>query len=226
MSYVFSDQQAKLDSLIGDSEESTDSMFPTAVRKKELNRGELNFATDSKIITEYATGTVANKEIDVPSDWLETYVLIIDNVVITNDREISVTQWERYQDWGGDRPFMYYWEFSGTRKIKLFGTVNGKTYKLFYFKRPTTELDADGDVSLIPEEYREAPVFFAASELMLQIGKTELANRFREQYQFYVDKAKLFFEKNFVNNEYPKPDFGEEFVPENDVQGQGLGVIR
>lgn len=236
MSYTFSDQQAKLDSLLGDSEEDTDSQFPTSVRKKEINRGELNFARDTLCLLENQSGTVSNKEISLPSEWLETFVLIVDNVVITNDREISLTQWERYQDWNGDRPFYYFWAFAGIKKIKFFGDVNGKSYQLFFFEKPTTELSSDSDTSPFDEEYREASVYFAAGNLMLQIGKTDLANTFFSHrdpgglllpsYRYYVEKAKVDCEKRYVNLELARPDFGEQFIPENDVQGQGLGISQ
>jgi len=225
MSYTFENQQDKLSQLLGDSNTSTDDMFPLADRKKAINRGEINFARDSKLLKEYATGTVASMEIDVPSDWIETFQLIIDDKVITNKREIALSDWERYKDYAGDIPFYYFWEFSGTRKIKLVGgsgAINGDTYKLYYFKKPTTELDADADVSLFPEEYREASVFYAAAQLLEQIGKTQLADRYRMMYGVYVQNAMADGEKHYINKEYPVPDFGEDdHASEVDIQGKG-----
>ncbi len=76
MSYAFSDQQSKLSSLLGDSNTSTDDMFPLAQRKKEINRGELQFALDARDLKEYATGTVSGMQIAVPADWFENFCLI------------------------------------------------------------------------------------------------------------------------------------------------------
>jgi len=225
MSYTFLDQQNKLSSLLGDPNTSEDDQWTLAVRKKELNRGELHFARDSKILTEYATGTIASKELDVPSDWIETYKLIIDDVMITNDREISLSEWERYYNWGGTKPFYYFWEFSGVKKMKFLAStaVNGATYLLYYFKKPTTELDADSDVSLFPEEYREASVYYCASQLLDQIGNTLLADRYRAVYNSFVDNATLDFEKKYVNRETPVPDFGDN--ESTDVDRQGVNNV-
>ena len=221
MSYTFSDQQDKLSSIIGDSEEGSSAMFPIATRKKELNRGELNFAIDSKVLTEYTTSTVASGEITVPTDWIETYILTVNNKVITNDREVSLSDYERYYNAGDTNPYYYFWEFSGVRKIKFFGSPNDSTYQLWYFQKPTTELSDDSDTSLLPEEYREGPVFYAASELLTQIGKTELADYYRNKYEFWVSRAKVKFEEKYVDKEYARPDFGDQRQSTTDVQGGG-----
>ena len=223
MAYVFSDQQSFLSTLLGDSNVDSSSMFGTTQRQREINNGEIQFAVDGRHLREYATGTVASKQIAVPSDWLGTYVLTVNNKVITNDREISLTDWERYQDWGGDDPYYYFWEFSGTRYIKLLGSsnVNTYTYQLFYWKRPTTLLSSDSDTSIHPEEYRKAPVYYAASELMKQIAKYDQADKFYQSYAEYVAKANYFVEKTFINKEYARPDFGDVDQSTTDVQGQG-----
>jgi hypothetical protein len=226
MSYVFSDQQSKLSSLLGDSDTDSDAMFTLAIRKKEINRGELNFALDSRCIVENATGTIASGEISVPSDWIDTYMLIIDDKVITNDNEVALQDWERWVNWNGSPPKYYFWEFSGTRKIKILPSSNVGSYSLYYFKRPVTELSADGDVSLLAEEYREGPVFFAASELLTQIGKTEMADYYRNKYDHWVGRAKMECEKKYVNKQYARPDRGEASPSETDIQGMGkrLGI--
>jgi hypothetical protein len=225
MSYTFNDQLNKLSSLLGDPNTSSDDMWPLAIRKKEINRGELAFAKDSHLLKEYATGTVASMEISVPSDWLETYILIIDNYIITNDREISLADWERYYNWNGDIPYYYFWEFSGTRKIKLLGNstnINGDTYYFYYFKKPTTELSDAADVSLFPEEYREASVYKAAAELLEQIAKTQLADRYRLAYQALVAQAIIEGEKHFIDKQYPRPDKGgDENSSSVDIEGKG-----
>jgi len=206
MSYTFSDQQSKLSSLLGDSNTGSDDMFPLAQRKKEINRGELQFAKDSLLLKEYATGTVASAEISVPSDWLKTFVLIVNNQVITNDREISIKDYERYYNYSGTPPYYYFWEFSGTRKIKFIGSSTGQTYLLYYFRKPTTELSSDSDTSVFPEEYREASVYYAAAELLQQIGKHEQSNKYRQMYFEFVRKAMLDGEAHYLDKQYPVPD--------------------
>lgn len=223
MAYTFGDQQTKLSSLLGDSNVSTDDQFPTALRKKEINRGEWQFAADTKDLPEYATGTISSSQIAIPADWFETYVLIVNNVVISNDREISLKQYERYATYAGADPYYYYWEFSGVKYIKFLGSgINGQTYQLYYFKVPTTELSADSDVSLHQNEYREASVFYAASQLMQQIGKFTQAAQYREQYNYYVQRAIVNFGKKYIDQELARPDFGPfDGSTSTDRQGQG-----
>lgn len=221
MSFTFSDQQALLSTLLGDSNTGSDDAFPSATRKKMINRGELQFAKDSKSLLNYATSTVSSGEISVPSDWLETFTLIVNNYTLKTDREVSVSDWERYQDYSGEPAFYYYWQFSGTRKIKFFGSVNGKTYYLYYFAKPTTELSGDSDTSWMPEEYREASVYWAAFELMQQQGKMTIADRYFQKYTGFVNSAKAQVENQFVTKYYATPDFNITNSPATDRQGQG-----
>lgn len=219
MSYTFLDQQNFLSSLVGDSNTTTDDQWPLAQRKTELNNGELAFARDAKNLREYATGTVSSSQIAIPSDWLGTYVLIIDDKVITDTREIALQDWERYYNYTGAPPYYYYWEFSGTRYLKLIGSAT--TYKFYYWKRPTTALSSDSDVSLHPEEYRKGPVYFAAAELLRQIGKHQEAELMANHYAEYVIRANTDIGKSFINKEYAVPDMGEGNNSTTDVQGQG-----
>lgn len=221
--YTFVDQQSKLSELLGDPNTTTDDPFPLARRKKMLNMGEVQFARDAKLLKNYATGTVAAGQLAVPADWLETHVLVVNNVPITNDKEIALQDWQRYYADAETEPYHYYWEFSGTRYLKFIGsTANGQTYQFWYFAKPTTELDGDSDTSPFPLEYREASAYWAAAELLEQIGKTQLADRYRNKYAQYVAKAELETSKHFVNKEYPRPDLGEPDVPtQTDRQGHG-----
>lgn len=226
MAYTFLDQQNKLSSLLGDPNQTTADMFPTAQRQKELNRGEWQFAVDVHDLKEYLTSTISSMQIAVPSDFINVYVLIIvttvSQIVITNDNEISLKDWERYYLYQSNRPKYYIWDFSGTKYIKLLGqSQNGQTYYLYYFKKPTTELVNNTDISLHREEYREASAFYAASELMQQIGKYTQATQFREQYQMFVDRAKAINMREFIDADRSVPDFGVNPSVLTDVQGQG-----
>ena len=219
MSYTFLDQQNFLSTLLGDSNTSSDDMWPTAQRLTELNNGELQFARDAKNLREYATGAVSGNQIAVPSDWLGTYSLILDDQVITNSREISINDWDRYYNYTGTPPYIYYWEFSGTRYIKILGSAT--TYKLFYWKRPTTALSSDSDVSLHPEEYRKGPVYFAAAELLKQIGKHQESTIMMNYYGEYVTRANIDVSRSYINKEYAQPDFGDGNLSTTDTQGNG-----
>lgn len=219
MAYVFSDQKNFLSTLIGDPNVSSEDMWPITQRLTELNNGELAFARDAKNLREYASGTIVSNQIAVPSDWLGTYVLIIDDKVISNAREIALQDWERYYNYAGSPPYYYFWEFSGTRYIKILGS--GTTYNLYYWKRPTTALSADADVSIHPEEYRKAPVYFAAAELLRQIGKHQEAEIMMGHYGEYVLRANTDVGKTFINKEYATPDFGDGNNSIVDIQGQG-----
>lgn len=219
MSYTFGDQQNFLSSLVGDSNTSTDDMWPSAQRLTELNNGELAFARDAKNLREYATGTISSSQIAMPSDWLRTYVLIIDDQVINANREIAIQDWERYVNYAGAPPYYYFWEISGTRYIKILGS--GTTYKLYYFKRPTTALSATTDVSLHPEEYRKAPVYFAAAELLRQIGKHQEAEIMTQHYAEYVERAVTDIGKTYIEKNLASPDFGDVDINQTtDRQGR------
>lgn len=219
MSWTFGDSQDFLSQLLGDPNTSTDDQFPTNQRNREINNGELQFARDAKNLREYATGSISSSQIAVPSDWLGTYVLIIDDKVITNAREISLKDWDRYYNYTGTPPYYYYWEFSGTRYIKIIGS--GTTYKLYYWKRPTTALSSSTDVSLHPEEYRKASAYFAAAELMKQIGKHQESGLFHQSYQEYIIRANTDIGKTYVDKEYAVPDLGDDNQSTTDRQGQG-----
>lgn len=225
MSYAFGDQLDKLSVLLGDSNSSVDDAFPLSVRKKELNRGELHFSVDAKAIPEYATGTISGTSFTFPSDWIETFVLVVDGKVITNDYEVSLSDYERYASDSAE-PWHYIWKVSGSWVLSFFSSsYDGKTYKLWYFKKPTTELDAVSDVSLLDEQYREAPVYWAAAELLGQIGKVTLATDRMNHYAAYVSQATQDLEKHYIKKEYPRPDMGTvKPINSNKVGGYGITV--
>lgn len=225
MSYTFLNMQDKLSSLLGDSNSDTDSQFPLADRKKEINNGEIQFAVDAKNLREYETGTVSGNEISVPTGFLEIYILILTiggvKYVITKEREISIRDIERYNTSTGTPPYYYFWEFSGTRKIKFLGSGTGSTYELYYYKKPTTDLSADSDTSVHPEEFRQASVYWAASQLLLQIGQYQRASALMQFYERFVDRAKIQIAQQTVNHERPNPDFNLADYPITDRQGGG-----
>src|SRR3990172_2766140 len=135
MAYVFSDQQAKLSILLQDSNTGADDAWPLAIRKKELNRGEMQFAKDSKCVRNkqtQATTAIASQKLAVPSDFLELICFYINNYVISGDREISVQDLDRYYNYGGAYPFFYMTEESGTRYFNFIGVANGVNYELHY----------------------------------------------------------------------------------------------
>lgn len=222
MSYAFSDQQSKLSSLLGDSNTGTDDMFPLATRKKEINRGEMRFCTDSKLVREKTSGTISSAQIAWPSDCLEPYLLIVAGKVLTNDREVSVKDYERFVNYGGSPPFYYITEESGVRYFKFFGTSTGSAYIFYYFKKPSTELSSDSDTSILPEEYREASVYYAASQLMQQVGKNEISDRYLAIYQGLVKEAQAYAERFYMDKNYAIPDLNHIDNNTTDVQGGGF----
>lgn len=223
MSFTFSDQQTLLSTLLGSSNTNSDDMFPLAVRKKQINRGEVALARRTKALRELATGTLSGSTLSIPADWIETFALIVNNKLITNDREISIKDWDRYQDWGGADPFYYFWESSGTRQYFFFGSgLSGQSYRLYYYQIPTTELSSDSDTSLFPEEYREASVYWAAYTLLHQIGKTELSSRYRLVFDEYVRTIQADVERQVVDAERPVPDFNIVSPSTTDRQGTGF----
>lgn len=219
MSYTFLDQQNFLSQLLGDPNDSSSDMWPSPQRLTELNNAELQFARDAKNLREYASGTIVASQIAMPADWLGTYVLIIDNKVISNSREVALQDWERFYNYTGTPPYYYFWEYSGTRYIKILGSAT--TYNIYYWKRPTVALVNNSDVSIHPEEYRKGPVYFAASELLKQIGKHQEASILFDTYTQYVDRANSDVGKSFINKEYAQPDFGIGNQSTSDRQGHG-----
>ena len=220
MSYAFSDQQAKLSVLLQDSNTGTDDAWPLAIRKKELNRGELQFAKDTKIYRNKATGTLdATNKLAVPSDWLETTCLIVNNYTLNSDREIAVKDYDRYRTYNGTYPFFYMTQESGTRYFVFLGSVTGVAYVLHYIARPTTELSGDSDTSVLPEEYREAPVYYAAAQLLQQVGKSEYADRYLSIYTRLVRDGQEYAERTYMTKQYANPDTNAVDYRDCDVQG-------
>lgn len=220
MSFTFLDSQNFLSQLLGDSNTSGDDQWPSAQRLSELNNAEIQFARDAKNLREYATGAIVSSQIAVPSDWLRTYLLIVDDKVLNANREISIADWERYVSYSGTPPYYYFWEFSGTRYIKLIGS--GTTYKLYYFKKPVTALVNNTDVSLQPEEYRKGPVYFAAAELLIQIGKHQEAEIMMQHYAEYVNRANVDVGETYIDKKYASPDFGDVDI-NTTADRQGIG---
>jgi hypothetical protein len=220
MSYAFSDAQAKLSVLLQDSNTGTDDAWPLAIRKKELNRGELQFAKDTKIYRNKAAGTLdASNKLEVPADWLETVCLVVNNYVLNSDREIAVKDYDRYRTYNGTYPFYYMTQESGTRYFVFLGSVTGVAYVLHYIARPTTELSDNDDTSVLPEEYREAPVYYAAAQLLQQVGKSEYADRYLAIYTRLVRDGQEYAERTYMSKQYANPDTNAVDYGDSDVQG-------
>lgn len=219
--YRFVDSLNKLSSLLGDGNIGTDDMWPLAIRKKELNIAEWALAHDARDLMGYQSGTIdSSGVITLPTDWIETHVLTIGGVVVTNDREIALEDIERYASYGNSIPYFYFWtDAVGELNINLIGAVEGSLYKLYYFKKPTSELSDDNDISLHQEEFRPSTAYHAASELMRQIGNMQKANEYRAIYEAGVIKADNWARKKYITKNYARPDFGGiEFS--QDTQGQ------
>jgi hypothetical protein len=185
-----------------------------------LNRGELHFALDSKCLREYATGTIASQTISLPTDWLENFVLIVNNKKVDH-LEVALQDYERYIN-SGDQHW-YMWEVAGVRTIKFLSTTaDGLTYKLWYFKKPTTALAETTDTSVIPIEYREASVYWAAWQMMQQIGKADLANSYMSVYASLVNSAMTDTKNQYMSRVNPNVDIGVDPQPTVDVQGRGF----
>lgn len=222
MAYVFSDAQNKLSILLQDSNTGADDAWPLTIRKKELNRGELQFAKDSMCVRNKATGTLdATKKITLPTDFLEVVTIIVSNYNLDRDREISIQDYERWYNYAGAYPLYYFSEESGVRYIYFIGSVTGLAYSLYYISRPTTELSGDSDTSLLPEEFREGPVYYAASQLLQQVGKSEYADRYLAIYSRLVRDAQKYAESMYRSKRYAAPDTNYTDLGSTDVQGGG-----
>lgn len=221
MGMTFLQQQGKLSRLLGDPNTGTDDQWPLADRKFEINRGEKKFAKDSRSLLKYVTGTVTSQGISLPSGFQEVHVLVVDDIVMTGKDEIALQEYETYIDSGEDK--FWFWEnASGTRQLNFIDSnSNNLTYKLWYFGKPTVDLSADADESPFEDEYREASVYWAASELLEQIGKTQLADRNRFKYQALVQEAYDETQKKIMNITFAYPFTGVEEEFDKDIQGRG-----
>lgn len=220
--WTFVDSINKLSSLLGDSNDGSGDMFPLAIRKKELNRGEWQLAVDAKCLLGYQSGTIdSSKTITLPTDWIETYILIINDQVISNNREIDLADWYTYFNWGGIEPYFYFWpDAAGTMNINILGQVENLLYKLYYFKKPTSELSLITDISIHQEEFREIPAYYAASELKRQVGQNAIADEYRAIYEAGVIKARTWSERLYVRKNYATPDIGPVDTSSVDRQGR------
>lgn len=211
MAYTFDDQLNFLSTLLSDSDTDTSSMWPLAQRKAEINHAQIQFARDTKILFERTTGTASSKEITLPSDWLETFVMYVTvggvKYKVTNDREISPKRLEEGNLYAGDIPYYYFWGFSGVRKIVLVGSsgLASASYELFYLKKPTTLVETS-ETSDFAEEYRKAPVYMAASDLLKQIGQYTRSSALMQSYDRLALQAQQESERWLVNWDAPRPD--------------------
>lgn len=222
MGYTFLEQQAKLSVLLQDSNTGADDAWPLAIRKSELNRGEIQFCKDSKIVRNKATGTLdSTKKLALPSDFLEIVSLIVSNYVLNRDREISIADYDRWYSYGGTYPIYYISQESGVRYINFLGAVDGLTYTLHYIAKPTTALDGNTDESLIPDEFREASVYYAAAQLLQQVGKSEYSDRYLAIYTRLVRDAQSQAELLYMTKQYANPDTNTIDAGVNDTQGNG-----
>ncbi len=219
MTYTFGDQLDLMDILLGDPNTTDDDMFPLAIRKKYINRGEIKFALDSKSMRDYVGGNFVAGEIALPANWLKTHVLLIDGRK-ADQLEIALQDYERYAS-GGDN-YWYQWEVSDVEQITLVNQATATlAYKLWYFKKPTVALDDIADVSIIPSEYREASVYWGASELVKQIGKLELAMTYMQIYASYINSAIADVKEKYMDRPNPNVDNDGDTVGETDRQGHG-----
>ena len=207
MSYSFLDAQNKLSVLLQDSNSGNDDAWPLTLRKKELNRGELQFAKDTKLVRNKATGTLdATNKLALPSDWLETTCLIVNGYVLNSDREIAIQDYENYKNYSGAKPYFYMSQESGTRYFVFLGAVTGVDYSLFYVAKPSTELSGDSDTSIFAEEFREASVYYAAGQLLQQVGKSEYADRYLGIYVKLVRDGQAQAETLYMTRQSANPE--------------------
>ena len=216
MSYSFLDAQNKLSVLLQDSNTGSDDAWPIALRKKELNRGEMQFAKDTKLVRNKATGTLdATNKLALPTDWLETTCLIVNGYVLNGSNEIAIQDYESYKDYNGARPFYYMSQETGTRYFVFLGAVTGVAYSLFYIAKPSTELSGDTDTSIFAEEFREASVYYAAGQLLQQVGKSEYADRYLGIYVKLVRDGQAQAETLYKTAQYANPEAQSVDVSDN-----------
>ncbi|MBX4189773.1 hypothetical protein KW791_00525 [Candidatus Parcubacteria bacterium] len=219
---TFADQQTLLSVLLGDSNTSTDDAFSLTTRKLFLNRGELHFCKDSKCVREKAAGTISGTQLVFPSGILRPVALIVNGKDIWNDRQTSITEYERWNTSGSAYPAVYITEESGSRYFNFWGSSNGKAYILHYIRKPTVALSSDSDESILQDEFREASVYWAAAELLQQVGKNTIADKYAAKYNKFVRDGEAYGEEIYLNLMFAKPDTNLIDAGDADVVGQGF----
>ncbi len=222
MGMTFLDAQNKLSVLLQDSNTGADDAWPLAIRKTELNRAELQFCKDSKLIRNKATGTLdATNKLALPSDFLEVVSLIVGNYVLNRDREISIADYDRFYQNSSTYPVYYISQESGTRYINFLGTVTGTAYIFHYIAKPSTALSGNTDESIIPDEFRDASPYYAAAQLLQQVGKSEYADRYLAIYTRLVRDGQAQAESLYMTKQYANPDVNSIDAGTTDQQGVG-----
>lgn len=221
MSFTFANQQTLLSILLGDSNTGTDDAYSLTTRKLMLNRGELQFCRDSECVREKATGTISGTQLAFPTGLLRVVALIVNGVNVWGDRQTSITEYERWNTSGSAYPAVYVTHESGTRYFNFWGSSNGQSYILHYVRKPTTDLSGDSDESIIPDEFREGPVYWAASELLQQVGKNSISDKYAAKYNGYVRAGKDYGDQIYLNLIYARPDVNMIDAGETDTVGNG-----
>ncbi len=221
MAMTFANQQTLLSVLLGDSNTDTSDAFPLATRKLFLNLGEMQFCKDTKAMWAKATGTISGTQLAFPSDLLEPISLIVNNKDLWSSNQTSITEYERYYSSGSSTPSVYVTQESGTRYFNFFGSSSGQTYVLHYVRKPTTDLSSDSDESIIENQFRSAPAYWAASELLQQAGKNAISDKYAAKYNTYVRDAEKFAELIRLNLSFAQPDVNMVDSGERDVAGGG-----
>lgn len=198
-------------------------MFPLATRKKFINKGEVQFAIDSKCLRELTTGSVASQSISLPSNWVKNHVLYVGSREVSKF-EIALQDYERYLN--SSEYYWYQWTVSDVEKIMFVTSAVGTSaYSLWYFKKPTTALADVTDESIIPLEYRDASVYWAAHMLLKQIGKTDMAANMLSMYSAFVNGAMTDVKERYMNRVNPNVDTGDEATEATEVDRQGKGSL-
>jgi len=221
MAITFGNQQTLLSVLLGDSNTDTSDAFPLATRKLFLNLGELQFCKDTKAMWAKATGTISGTQLAFPADLLEPIALIVNNRDLWSSNQTSITENERYYSSASSTPSVYVTQESGTRYFNFYGSSNGQGYTLHYVRKPTTDLSDDADLSIIEDQFRLAPVYWTASELLQQSGKNAISDKYAAKYNSYVRDGEKFAELLRLNLSFAKPDVNMVDSGERDVAGGG-----
>lgn len=219
MGMTFLNQLDKLARILGDANTSSDDQWPIADRKFEINRGEQMLAKRSRSLLRYTTGTVSSQAISLPTGFLGIHVLVVNDEIMSGLREMALQDHERMINSGEDR-FFFWANSSGTRQINFIDSASdGLTYKLWYFIKPTTSLVSDSDESLFEDEYREGSVYYAASELLPQTGKLELAEYWKGRFNEVAEELRIRTEQLYLNSIRSYPDLGVSDGNDKDKQG-------
>ena len=192
------------------------------ITKRLINRAYHSFAKDVDLLNaEFSFTTIADQQFYTSSDvanWAYAYRII--NVKYIEDASAEFGKILYPYPGGYDNlpkllssgtPTWYYTFGRQGTPIQKIGTypvigTSDYTLKVNAYHYPTTELSQTSDVPLIPEEYRDALIYYAAWRMFIRYGHrnpawAKKALEYKISYREFVGDYKM---QHFIEDQLPQ----------------------